>query len=80
MILSQILGASKQALEQAFEYLYLCRAREQAGVGNAEKQKIIMQISAVQTDIKRNIEERSELFLVCFNMYQRSYFVVERSS
>ena len=42
-------------------------------MGSAEKQKIIMQISAVQTDIKRNIEERSELFLVCFNMYQRSY-------
>ena len=49
-------------------------------MGSAEKQKIIMQISAVQTDIKRNIEERSELLLVCFNMYQRSYFVVERSS
>lgn len=36
-------------------------------MGSAEKQKIIMQISAVQTDIKRNIEERSELFLVCLN-------------
>ena len=36
-------------------------------MGSAEKQKIIMQISAVQTDIKRNIEERSELFFVCLN-------------
>lgn len=27
-------------------------------VGSSEKQKIIMQISAVQTDIKRNMEER----------------------
>jgi len=34
------------------------RSREQAGVGNAEKQKIIMQISAVQSDIKRTLEER----------------------
>merc|ERR1719410_1408214 len=34
------------------------KAREQVTVGSAEKQKIIMQISAVQTDIKRNIEER----------------------
>eukprot|EP00090_Calanus_glacialis_P000735 TRINITY_DN10508_c0_g1_i1.p1 TRINITY_DN10508_c0_g1~~TRINITY_DN10508_c0_g1_i1.p1 ORF type:complete len:731 (-),score=252.70 TRINITY_DN10508_c0_g1_i1:1342-3315(-) len=32
--------------------------REQTTVGSAEKQKIIMQISAVQTDIKRNLEER----------------------
>ena len=31
---------------------------EQTAVGSAEKQKIIMQISAVQTDIKRNLEER----------------------
>ena len=27
-------------------------------MGSSEKQKIIMQISAVQTDIKRNMEER----------------------
>jgi hypothetical protein len=27
-------------------------------VGNAEKQKIIMQISAVQSDIKRTLKER----------------------
>ena len=48
-------------------------------MGSAEKQKIIMQISAVQTDIKRNIEERSRLYFCVFK-YQRSYFVVERSS
>ena len=36
------------------------KAREQVTVGSSEKQKIIMQISAVQTDIKRNMEERSE--------------------
>jgi hypothetical protein len=35
------------------------RAREQTSIGNAEKQKIIMQISAVQTDIKRSLDERS---------------------
>ena len=34
------------------------RAREQASLGNAEKQKIIMQISAVQTDIRRTLDER----------------------
>ncbi|XP_023347472.1 CAP-Gly domain-containing linker protein 1 [Eurytemora carolleeae] len=34
------------------------RAREQAGLGSAEKQKIIMQISAVQTDLKRTLDER----------------------
>ena len=30
-------------------------------VGGAEKQKIIMQISAVQTDLKRTLDERFAL-------------------
>ena len=41
------------------------KAREQVTVGSSEKQKIIMQISAVQTDIKRNMEERSQQDIVC---------------
>ena len=34
------------------------KAREQSQLGNAEKQKIIMQISAVQTDLVRMMDER----------------------
>ena len=34
------------------------KAREQSQLGNAEKQKIIMQISAVQTELVRMIDER----------------------
>ena len=34
------------------------KAREQSQLGNAEKQKIIMQISAVQTELVRMMDER----------------------
>ena len=34
------------------------KAREQSQLGSAEKQKIIMQISAVQTELVRMIDER----------------------
>ena len=34
------------------------KAREVSQLGNAEKQKIIMQISAVQTDLVRMMDER----------------------
>ena len=46
--------------------------RSQVTVGNAEKQKIIMQISAVQTEIKRNLEERYGLI----NYLDNNYFVL----
>ena len=47
-----------QQICKMFSYCKEAKAREQATVGSAEKQKIIMQISAVQTDIKRNLDER----------------------
>ena len=34
------------------------KSREQSQLGNAEKQKIIMQISAVQTELVRMIDKR----------------------
>ena len=53
-------------------YVCICqeaKAREQVTVGSAEKQKIIMQISAVQTDIKRNLEERLLQDRLTFRFY-----------
>ena len=51
----------KEGLHNTLTFTQDAKAREQATVGNAEKQKIIMQISAVQTDIKRTLEERLNL-------------------
>ena len=37
-------------------------------LGSAEKQKIIMQISAVQTDIKRTLDERFPFFITYLHL------------
>ena len=47
--------AMHQQTQQPFQE---AKAREQSQLGNAEKQKIIMQISAVQTELVRMMDER----------------------
>ena len=49
-------------------------------VGSSEKQKIIMQISAVQTDIKRNMEERWVTYISLYRQLRLRLLVVFRDA